>query len=94
YSTVCVLELTFPNGLSIMRRKMDGWINATHLLKVAGFMDKAKRTKVLEREVHCCVHEKIQGGMGGIRGHGEVPIDAAKELATKFSIHDKIQKIL
>ncbi|KAI8851545.1 hypothetical protein BC829DRAFT_119227 [Chytridium lagenaria] len=54
-------------------------MNATHLLKVAGFVDKAKRTKVLEKEIHCGVHEKIQGGYGRYQGTW-VPWNARNSL--------------
>ena len=50
-----------------MRRKHDGWLNATQILKVAG-MDKPQRTRILEREVQKGVHEKVQGGYGKYQG--------------------------
>jgi hypothetical protein len=67
YSKVSVYEM-IANGNPIMRRRSDSWINATHLLKVAGFSEKAKRTKVLEKEVHDGEHQKIQGGYGKYQG--------------------------
>lgn len=50
-----------------MRRRHDNWINATHILKAAGF-DKPARTRILERDVQKDVHEKIQGGYGKYQG--------------------------
>jgi len=50
-----------------MRRRGDDWINATHILKVAGF-DKPARTRILEREVQKGTHEKVQGGYGKYQG--------------------------
>ena len=50
-----------------MRRRHDDWINATHILKAAGF-DKPARTRILEREVQKEVHEKVQGGYGKYQG--------------------------
>ena len=50
-----------------MRRKSDAWLNATQILKVAGF-DKPQRTRVLEREVQKGTHEKVQGGYGKYQG--------------------------
>lgn len=50
-----------------MRRRHDDWINATHILKAAGF-DKPARTRILERDVQKDVHEKIQGGYGKYQG--------------------------
>jgi hypothetical protein len=54
-------------GDHVMRRRSDDWINATHILKIAGF-DKPARTRILEREVQKGVHEKIQGGYGKYQG--------------------------
>lgn len=53
-----------------MRRRSDDWINATHILKLAGY-DKPARTRILEREVQKGVHEKIQGGYGKYQGELE-----------------------
>ena len=50
-------------GVAVMRRRSDSWLNATQILKVAGF-DKPQRTRVLEREVQKGEHEKVQGGYG------------------------------
>jgi len=50
-----------------MRRRADGWLNATQILKVAGF-DKPQRTCVLEREVQKGLHKKVQGGYGKYQG--------------------------
>jgi len=50
-----------------MRRRSDDWINATHILKAAGF-DKPARTRILEREVQKEHHEKVQGGYGKYQG--------------------------
>jgi transcription factor MBP1 len=54
-------------GVAVMRRRDDSWLNATQILKVAGF-DKPQRTRVLEREVQKGVHEKVQGGYGKYQG--------------------------
>ena len=50
-----------------MRRRQDDYINATHILKVAG-LDKPARTRQLEREVQKGIHEKVQGGYGKYQG--------------------------
>jgi hypothetical protein len=55
------------DGDSIMRRRSDDWVNATHVLKAAGF-DKPARTRILEREVQKGNHEKVQGGYGKYQG--------------------------
>ena len=53
--------------MAVMRRRHDGWLNATQILKVAG-VDKGKRTKVLEKEILTGEHEKVQGGYGKYQG--------------------------
>lgn len=63
---VPVYELKIA-GDHVMRRRSDDWINATHILKLAGY-DKPARTRILEREVQKGVHEKIQGGYGKYQG--------------------------
>ena len=66
YSNVSVFEMEV-NGVAVMRRRHDGWLNATQILKVAG-VDKGKRTKVLEKEILVGEHEKVQGGYGKYQG--------------------------
>ncbi len=62
-----------------MRRREDNWINATHILKAAGF-DKPARTRILERDVQKDVHEKIQGGYGKYQGASCRPLFARRVL--------------
>lgn len=64
-----VYEYQFGEDLKehVMRRRHDDWINATHILKAAGF-DKPARTRILERDVQKDLHEKIQGGYGKYQG--------------------------
>jgi len=68
----------------VMRRRHDDWINATHILKAAGF-DKPARTRILEREVQKEMHEKVQGGYGKYQGEidcmlGESTVDYSRYL--------------
>ncbi|KAI8914658.1 transcription regulator HTH, apses-type DNA-binding domain-containing protein [Gorgonomyces haynaldii] len=76
----------------VMRRREDGWINATHILKVAG-VDKGPRTKILEREVHHEPHEKIQGGFGKYQGTW-VPIERGRQFAIEYSVDQILEPIL
>lgn len=67
---VSTIRLDQNAGLTkhtVMRRRHDDWINATHILKAAGF-DKPARTRILEREVQKGTHEKVQGGYGKYQG--------------------------
>ena len=66
YSNIPVFEMTV-NEIPVMRRRHDNYMNATQILKVAGF-SKPRRTKILEREVITGIHEKIQGGYGKYQG--------------------------
>ena len=72
-----VYEFQFGDDLKehVMRRVHDNWINATHILKAAGF-DKPARTRILEREVQKDTHEKIQGGYGKYQGLLPASVDA------------------
>jgi hypothetical protein len=66
-ATVTSLICRICKNVAVMRRRSDGWLNATQILKVAGF-DKPQRTRVLEREVQKGEHEKVQGGYGKYQG--------------------------
>ncbi|KAG8895942.1 hypothetical protein FRB99_000255, partial [Tulasnella sp. 403] len=91
YSGVPVYEM-ICKGVAVMRRRSDGWLNATQLLKVAGF-DKPQRTRVLEREVQKGEHEKVQGGYGKYQGTW-VPMDRGIALAKQYNINVIIQPII
>ncbi|KAH3665423.1 hypothetical protein OGAPHI_003607 [Ogataea philodendri] len=88
---VDVIESTV-NGIPLMRRCDDDWVNATQILKIAGF-GKAQRTRLLEREVHQFKHQKIQGGYGRFQGTW-VPLDFARELAESHKIPRENAKVL
>ncbi|KAL4809952.1 putative apses transcription factor [Aspergillus unguis] len=90
YSSVPVYEFKIGAD-SIMRRRSDDWINATHILKVAGF-DKPARTRILEREVQKGVHEKVQGGYGKYQGTW-IPLPEGRLLAERNNIIDKLRPI-
>ncbi|PWN31676.1 apses-domain-containing protein [Meira miltonrushii] len=83
YSGVPVYECII-NGVAVMRRRSDGWINATHILKVAG-LDKPQRTRVLERDVQKGTHEKVQGGYGKYQGTW-IPLEDAVKLADAYNL--------
>ncbi|TIA82826.1 hypothetical protein E3P77_01013 [Wallemia ichthyophaga] len=82
YSGVGVYEAMI-RGIAVMRRRADGYMNATQILKVAG-VDKGKRTKILEREILAGLHEKIQGGYGKYQGTW-IPFERGRELAAAYS---------
>lgn len=90
YSNVPVFEFVTLEG-PIMRRKLDSWINATHILKIAKF-PKAKRTRILEKDVQTGVHEKVQGGYGKYQGT-YVPLNLGVEIAKNFGVFEVLRPI-
>lgn len=66
YSGQKVYEM-MVNGIPVMKRVEDAYLNATQILKVCGF-SKPRRTRILEQECHTTTHEKIQGGYGKYQG--------------------------
>lgn len=90
YSNVPVFEYVTLEG-PIMRRKLDSWINATHILKIAKF-PKAKRTRILEKDVQTGIHEKVQGGYGKYQGT-YVPLELGAEIARSFGIYETLRPI-
>ncbi|KAF5237157.1 hypothetical protein FAUST_6185 [Fusarium austroamericanum] len=93
YSGIPVYEFQFGAELKehVMRRRSDDWINATHILKAAGF-DKPARTRILERDVQKDVHEKIQGGYGKYQGTW-IPLESGQALAERHSVIDRLRPI-
>ncbi|ODV63433.1 KilA-N domain-containing protein, partial [Ascoidea rubescens DSM 1968] len=91
YSGIDVYE-SLIDGIPLMRRCTDDWVNATQILKVAKFQ-KAQRTRILEREIQTGNHEKIQGGHGRFQGTW-VPLTIAKNLAKNHSIDKNIINLL
>ncbi|KAG9300110.1 hypothetical protein G9A89_000850 [Geosiphon pyriformis] len=90
YSGVPVWEMRCK-GIAVMRRKSDGWLNATQILKVADF-DKPHRTRILEREVQKGEHEKVQGGYGKYQGTW-VPFATGVELAERYKVKELLSPI-
>ncbi|KAI0891161.1 ANK-repeat protein MBP1 [Annulohypoxylon nitens] len=93
YSGVPVYEFQFGGDTKehVMRRRQDDWVNATHILKAAGF-DKPARTRILEREVQKDVHEKIQGGYGKYQGTW-IPLEAGEQLAHRNNVFERLRPI-
>ncbi|RXK39938.1 transcription factor [Tremella mesenterica] len=78
--------------IAVMRRRSDGYLNATQILKVAG-LDKPQRTRVLEREVQKGEHEKVQGGYGKYQGTW-IPVERGLALSKQFSVEDVLRPII
>ncbi|KXS09552.1 apses-domain-containing protein, partial [Gonapodya prolifera JEL478] len=92
YSNIPVYELHVKD-VAVMRRVSDAFLNATQILKVAGF-SKPRRTKILEREVLADpLHEKIQGGYGKYQGTW-IPLDSGRDLARRYGVEDLVAPLL
>ncbi|KAJ3159623.1 transcriptional regulator swi6 [Geranomyces michiganensis] len=79
------------NAVAVMRRKSDGYLNATQILKVAG-VDKGRRTKILDKEVMTGEHEKVQGGYGKYQGTW-VPFQRGVQLAVQYGVEHLLQPL-
>ena len=75
-----------------MRRRADGWLNATQILKVAG-VDKGKRTKVLEKEILTGQHEKVQGGYGKYQGTW-ISYQRGREFCRQYGVEQILLPLL
>src|ERR1700753_2592210 len=80
------------NGIACMRRRSDGWLNATQILKVAG-VDKGKRTKVLEKEILTGEHEKVQGGYGKYQGTW-INYRRGREFCRQYGVEEALRPLL
>lgn len=91
YSGVDVYEMEV-NGVAVMRRRADSWLNATQILKVAG-IEKGKRTKVLEKEILIGEHEKVQGGYGKYQGTW-IKFEKGLEFCRQYGVEDLLRPLL
>src|SRR3982074_1813368 len=80
------------NGVAVMRRRHDSWLNATQILKVAG-IDKGKRTKVLEKEILIGEHEKVQGGYGKYQGTW-IKFERGLEFCRQYGVEELLRPLL
>ena len=86
-----VYEITV-RGIALMRRRSDGYLNATQILKIAG-IEKARRTRILEKEILTGEHDKVQGGYGTFQGTW-IPLQRAQELAISYNVYHLIRPLL
>ncbi|KAI1813216.1 hypothetical protein GGS20DRAFT_577754 [Poronia punctata] len=91
YSGVEVYEMEV-NGVIVMRRRSDSWLNATQILKVAR-IDKGKRTKILEKEIQTGEHEKVQGGYGKYQGTW-IRFERGVEVCKQYHVEDLLRPLL
>ncbi|KAI1637870.1 start control protein cdc10 [Biscogniauxia mediterranea] len=91
YSGVDVYEMEV-NGIAVMRRRNDSWLNATQILKVAR-IDKGKRTKILEKEIQTGEHEKVQGGYGKYQGTW-IRFERGVEVCQHYGVEELLRPLL
>ncbi|QIX01028.1 hypothetical protein AMS68_006545 [Peltaster fructicola] len=91
YSGVQVYEMDV-GGVACMRRRHDGWLNATQILKIAG-VDKGRRTKVLEKEILTGEHEKVQGGYGKYQGTW-IPFAIGVRFCRAYGVEEILKPLL
>ncbi|KAE8349059.1 hypothetical protein BDV28DRAFT_142027 [Aspergillus coremiiformis] len=91
YSNVSVYEMEV-NGVAVMKRRSDSWLNATQILKVAGVV-KARRTKTLEKEIAAGEHEKVQGGYGKYQGTW-VNYQRGVDLCREYHVEELLRPLL
>ncbi|EEY22442.1 transcriptional regulator swi6 [Verticillium nonalfalfae] len=91
YSGVDVYEMEVQ-GVAVMRRRNDSWLNATQILKVAG-VEKGKRTKILEKEIQTGEHEKVQGGYGKYQGTW-IKFERAVEVCRQYGVEEILRPLL
>lgn len=91
YSNVHVYEMEV-NGVAVMKRRDDSWLNATQILKVAGVV-KARRTKTLEKEIAAGQHEKVQGGYGKYQGTW-VNFQRGLDLCREYHVEELLRPLL
>lgn len=91
YSNVDVYEMEV-NGVAVMRRRNDSWLNATQILKVAG-VDKGKRTKILEKEIQTGEHEKVQGGYGKYQGTW-IQFERGVQVCRQYGVEELLRPLL
>ncbi|KAL9057474.1 MAG: hypothetical protein Q9162_002311 [Coniocarpon cinnabarinum] len=95
YSGVSVYEMEVGEGsdkVAVMRRRSDSWLNATQILKVAA-VDKGRRTKILEKEIHQGVHEKVQGGYGRYQGTW-ISYERGRQFCRQYGVEDVLRPLL
>ncbi|KAK9467247.1 hypothetical protein V1512DRAFT_283554 [Lipomyces arxii] len=91
YSGIPVYEMNV-NGVAVMRRRSDSYLNATQILKVGG-VDKGRRTKILEKEIHTGEHEKVQGGYGKYQGTW-IPFERGRQFCRQYLVEDVLLPLL
>ena len=80
------------NGVAVMCRKRDGWLNATQILKVAG-LGVVGRTGVLEQVAQEGRHEEIYGGYEEYQDTW-IDNDRGRALCAQYNVEQMLPSLL
>ena len=80
------------NDPTVMSRKLDGWVNTTHIINVAR-LDQRKGTKMLEKLAQKGKHEKIQGSYEKDQGTW-IDDDRSRALCAEYGVEQLLLPLL
>lgn len=90
-NNVPMLELKLGNR-RIARRKTDDYINATHILRAAGFETINERSSILEQVNKTVTTDVVRGGYAIYQGT-YIPLPDARALAKRYRLDDNWRPI-
>nr|GAT44863.1 predicted protein [Mycena chlorophos] len=91
YGGTPVYEMTC-NGIAVMKRRSDAWLNANQILKVAG-LNTLQSREVMESEVWGGEHETLKRGGGAFQGTW-IPLARAVALCEKYHCEAQLRPLL
>ncbi|KAJ3415613.1 transcriptional regulator swi6 [Chytridiales sp. JEL 0842] len=91
YNGILVYEM-ICQGVPVMRRISDSYLNANQILRLAG-LNKAKQTNILEKDVLTGHHENISSGFEEYQGTW-IPMESGRQLARRFNVETILLPIL
>ncbi|EJD43268.1 apses-domain-containing protein [Auricularia subglabra TFB-10046 SS5] len=85
YESVQVYECMLQ-GVALMLRRLDCWVNATQILKLAG-LSRTKSDEIIRKELLRGPHERVKGKDKDSKFCGVwIPLERGRELATQFGV--------
>ncbi|KAJ7035608.1 transcription regulator HTH, apses-type DNA-binding domain-containing protein [Mycena alexandri] len=91
YGGIPVYEILI-NYIALMKRRSDSWLNATQILKLAGF-DQQERDRILEAEVQTGEHEQVREGYSKFQGTW-VPLERGVSLAKQYNCEELLRPLI
>jgi regulatory protein SWI6 len=80
------------NGIVVLRRRKDNWLNANQILKVAG-LGKKTRESILQRERVVGEHEMVLRGATKYRGTW-INFERGRELCKRYGVEELLYPLL